>query len=235
MTDIVKKGMNKIMNENEIFILLQTELKKFKYDKTNLTKSNTSDGRGESNESEHDFCVALKTFLEKNTAFKADIAPPRYWYDIVIYYENFFLPANVKLTEERGADNISSKFGLLYTLTGIRPEDMSGLNYWDKYNKTLTYYYDPDLHTDYYLIVYNKITEDITLSSLKRVEKLVSNGANLPFQCDWSKKENKIVTKRSQREQCAYLMNTFIESWKKRINLNAFAPLVEWEELYNEQ
>lgn len=224
------------MNEQEIFNLLQKELERFKYNKSNLTKSNTGDGRGESSESERKFCEALKEFLNNNTLFTAEIPAPRHWYDIAIYYENFFLPVNVKLTDAKTADNISSKLGLFYTLTGINPENNSkGLTRWYSYNQKLVEDYNYDTEADYYLLVYNKITEDIFLSSLKRVNKLVSNGSNLPFQCNWGCAENHAPTIRNKKEQCKYLMLTFIESWEKRIQMESYNLLLEWRESYNEQ
>ena len=222
------------MNEKEIFNFLTQELNNFKYNNNNLIKSKTGDGRAESTESEHEFCKALKKFLEQNTDFTAEIAPPRCWYDIAIYYKNFFLPVNIKLTDGKGADNISSKLGLFYALTGIDPKNVKNLTHWDVYANALTNNYNDNLEADYYLIVYNKITENILLNSLKRINKLVPNGNNLPFQCNWGILENQVPTSRNLQEQCKYLMNIFIQSWKKRINFDAFSSLLEWEEYYNE-
>lgn len=222
------------MNEQEIFDLLAKELKHFIYSKDNLIKSNTGDGRGESSESEADFCKALKNYLEENSLFRVEVAPPRYWYDVVIYYEDFFLPINVKLTDGKQADNVSSKLGLFYALTGIRPENVKGINYWKSYNEMLVENYNSACNADYYFIVYNKNTENILVNSLKRINKLTPNGNNLPFQCNWGDRENWSYSTRTKEDQCNYLMNIYIQSWKKRINLEAVAPLFDWEELCSE-
>lgn len=222
------------MNEQEIFDLLAKELETFIYSKDNLVKSSTGDGRGESSESEENFRTALKKHLEENSLFRAVPAPPRYWYDIAIYYEDFFIPVNIKLTDKKQADNVSSKLGLFYALTGIRPENVKGINYWKSYNEKLAENYDSTCNTDYYFIIYDKNTENICINSLKRINKLTPNGNNLPFQCNWGDHENRSYSTRNKEEQCKYLMDIYIQSWKKRINLEAVAPLFDWEELCGE-
>ena len=51
-------------------------------------------------------------------------------------------------------------------------------------------------------------------TSLKRIDKLVSNGNNLPFQCNWSK--NRIFSNRTETEAMEYILKTYINSWDKK-------------------
>mgnify|MGYP001039151174 CR=1 FL=1 len=136
-----------------------------------------------------------------------------------------FYPINIKITSGITADNISSKKGMYYALTGIRPEEEKGLDKWETFIQKLTTNYTQS-DADYYFIVCFKNTGKLMLTSLKRINSLTPNGNNLPFQCNWG--QNKNVTNRSDKEQMKYIINTFINSYLKRTP--ALELLIQWRD-----
>lgn len=192
----------------------------------NMNFSTTGDGRLDSAESEGTVIKHLQS-LFKGTDIKVFIPPAkRWWYDILIEYNGKKYPINIKITTGDSSDNISSKLGMFYALTGKWPENEKGLTKWESYNTSLVKYFNPNTETDYYFIVYFKKEETFLFTSLKRLNTLVANGNNLPFQCKWS--NNLKNTTRSQNEQCHYLMNVYFDSWIKKIS--GFEPLMRWKE-----
>lgn len=67
-------------------------------------------------------------------------AKPRYWYDFLIKNNsnNFFCPINIKITNlnNNSNDNISSKEGLYFSLTGINGDQCP--NNWGYYFESLS-------------------------------------------------------------------------------------------------
>lgn len=193
---------------------------------SNLNHSTTGDGRLDSAESEIVIINHLKN-LFKNTEVKV-IEPPqeRYWYDILIEYKGQKFPINIKITSGTSADNISSKIGVFYALTGLWPEKVSGLSRWSSYNQLLTENLNYETNADYYFIVYFKTEQTFLFTSLKQINTLVANGNNLPFQCNWS--NNLSITQRSNQEQIDYIMDIYFDSWIKKVN--GLEPLIQWKE-----
>lgn len=193
---------------------------------SNLNHSTTGDGRLDSAESEIVIINHLKN-LFKNTEVKV-IEPPqeRYWYDILIEYKGQKFPINIKITSGISADNISSKIGVFYALTGLWPEKVSGLSRWSSYNQLLTENLNYETNADYYFIVYFKTEQTFLFTSLKQINTLVANGNNLPFQCNWS--NNLSITQRSNQEQIDYIMDIYFDSWIKKVN--GLEPLIRWKE-----
>lgn len=207
------------------FNFLKTEIEESYMSNEMLLHSSTGDGRLDSAESES---VVLAHFqnLFQNTEVKITPAPEqRYWYDLLIEYHGKKYPVNIKITSGSGADNISSKLGLFYTLTGIWPENVKGLNQWRFYNEAITSNFNPNTDGDYYFITYFKEEGIFLFTSLKRINSLTPNGNNLPFQCKWN--ENCIMAKRDNDEQCEYLINTYYDSWVKKVS--GFEPLMNWK------
>jgi hypothetical protein len=164
-----------------------------------LNRNMEIDGRIESYICEKNIIDTLKEL------FDVVIPPKRFWYDCMI--QN--LPINIKLSDLKSADNISSKKGMLYTLTGMVAEK-EDFEYMHKllFSNLKNGY-------DYYFLIINKVnTNDIFWNSLKRIKTLVPNGNNLPFQCDWSK--NRQFSNRTEEEASSYILNTYEESLKKR-------------------
>ena len=120
----------------------------------------------------------------------------------------------------------SYKVGLFYTLTGILPTDIKDvrLDRWDSYNKKLLENLNYNCNADYYFVVYFKESESFLITSLKRIQTLVPNGSNLPFQCKWS--DNCTFSTRTTEEQSQYLMDVYYNSWLKKIG--GFEPLIRW-------
>ena len=208
------------------FLFLKEEIENSYMPNNKMNFSTTGDGRLDSAESESSVIKHLQT-LFNNTNVEVHPAPDkRWWYDVLIKYNGQIYPINIKMTSGVSYDNISSKAGMFYALTGKWPEDEKGLNRWESYNTLLTKHFNPASNTDYYFIVYFKEEEIFLFTSLKRLNTLVANGNNLPFQCKWS--DNYEITTRSQEEQSIYLMNVYYNSWIKKVG--GFEPLIRWKE-----
>ncbi len=192
---------------------------------TQLNYSTTGDGRLDSAESEFVVIDHLVDLFDESD-IKVEKAPPRHWYDVAFKVGEKTLYANVKITSGLQADNVSSKLGLFYTLTGILPTDVKDvrLDHWGPYNKKLLENLDYNCDADYYFVVYFKRSENFLVTSLKRIQTLTPNGNNLPFQCKWS--DNDIFSTRTPEEQSKYLMDTYYDSWLKKVG--GFEPLIGW-------
>lgn len=207
------------------FIELKNELENLTLD-SNLIHSTTNDGRLESAESEQIICSLLQDYFKNNDNIIINPAPKaRFWYDIGITVDNVFYPINIKITNGNTADNVSSKKGMFYALTGIDPETIAGLDKWEKYNNLLIKNLNFEQDKDYYFLIYFKDSKTFFFTSLKRIDTLVPNGNNLPFQCCWKKNLN--YTNRTKIEQGYYIMNVFINSFKKKIS--GLDILLNWE------
>ena len=210
-----------------MFDFLKNEVENSFLPASYMRHSSTGDGRLDSAESEAVVIEHLKNLFNDNDDIEISEAPrPRYWYDILIKANGKSYPVNIKITSGSGADNVSSKEGLFYALTGMWPENVRGLNQWKTYNTLLTDNFNTSSDSDYYFIIYFKEEEMFLFTSLKRIEELTPNGNNLPFQCNWSK--NYDFTKRTVEEQSKYLMDIYFQSWLKK--LNGFEPLMKWKD-----
>lgn len=208
------------------FTFLKEEIENSYMPHENMNFSTTGDGRLDSAESESSVIEHLQE-LFKNTDVEVYPAPDkRWWYDVLIKYDGQVYPINIKMTSGVSHDNISSKQGMFYALTGKWPEQERGLTRWESYNTLLTKNFNPNSNTDYYFIIYFKEEETFLFTSLKRLNTVVANGNNLPFQCKWP--DNYEPTTRSQEEQSFYLMNVYFDSWVKKTG--GFEPLMRWKE-----
>lgn len=208
------------------FAFLKEEIESSYISYEDMNFSAIGDGRIDSAESEPVIIEYLKALFNDTSVEIIETPGKRWWYDILIKYNDEVFPVNIKITSGNSNDNISSKLGMFYALTGIWPEDISGLVRWENYNKLLTENFNPDINTDYYFIVYFKNEESFLFTSLKRLNMVVANGNNLPFQCKWS--DNCEVTSRNRNEQSYYLMDIYFNSWLKKTN--GFEPLMKWKE-----
>ena len=208
---------------NNTFSELKEILESENFNINTLIHSTTGDGRLESAESE----VLVTEFLKivHSEINISNIPTKRYWYDILIEYKGEKYPINIKMTSNSGsADNVGSKIGMFYALTGIWPDNVKGLNQWKTFNEKLTENFNPTNNSDYYFLVCFKDTGKFLFTSLKQIETLVPNGNNLPFQCNWG--NNIIPTNRSNEEQSYYIINTFIESFVRKIS--GLDILINW-------
>ncbi|UTS70570.1 hypothetical protein [Mycoplasma bradburyae] len=140
----------------------------------------------------------------------------RFWYDILIKNndKSFYCPINIKVTDlnKKSADNISSKEGLYFSLTGEESTTLHNQykSFFESLNKEMK-----QTESDYFFIIFNKNDkEDIFYNSLRRLNSLVPNGNNLPFQCKWI--ENKTIINRSFEQAKNFLLSNFFESIKRR-------------------
>ena len=153
-------------------------------------------------------------------------AGKREWFDFGLSFDNRFYPFNIKSTNGKTADNVSSKEGLYFALTGRRPEQ-DGIKNFKNYNEKIIKYFNPECEEDYYFLVFIKGEKKVHLTSLKRLNRVIPNGNNLPFQVHWGK-NNFTDSNRSKAEQGKYLLNKYIESFEKRAC--GLQYLLEWRE-----
>tara|TARA_R100000008_G_C3479887_1_gene113303 strand:- start:13 stop:612 length:600 start_codon:yes stop_codon:yes gene_type:complete len=137
--------------------------------------------------------------------------PARCWWDIKV----FGYPLNFKSSKfGSAADNFSSKAAILYALTNI-PEEEVTCSSWKQFQKKLQHNSSQQTPRDYYIIVLDKTTNRVYLQSLKSLNKLTSNGNNLPFQIKW--KDNVEPVQRNYGQAYDFLIECYKESVRKKI------------------
>lgn len=191
-----------------------------------LTKS-TRDGRVNSQDNERQISEALEYFALSNEWFSdasltLEVAPPRHWYDFSVNGPNgLFLPVNVKVSALKTSDNISSKEGVFYALTGVQPNDV-GINNWELFCEQLSNLLGTNPLADYYFMVVGKgLKAEVFWTSLKQIYELVPNGNNPPFQCNWGRNRKRFS--RSQQEAQKYILGILRETFRLRAEaLNSF-------------
>lgn len=205
---------------DEIFQELKARI--VKLDSSELVlAADTIDGRLDSALNEAEVLAWLKKYIPEIKESKEI----RKWYDCT--YKGY--PFNIKITMGNTADNMSSKWGLLYAMTGISVEEYKGygnINNWAPFNTALVKNVQCS-NKDYGFIVVFKDTKQIFLSSLKRVKVAVPNGNNLPLQIKW--KDNLKYSDRTQEMQINYIMSIYKQSWLKKVS--GLEPLMAWKEL----
>ena len=174
-----------------------------------------NDGRINSIKDEKEIADYVKSLFGD----KCVIAPPRFWYDISLTIDGKFYPINIKSVTGASQDNISSKEGLFYTVTGLDPKK-ENINKFSAFEEKMLNNINYDSDADYYFIIFFKTSKQIFFSSLKRVCHLVPNGNNLPFQCKWN--DNKEYSTRNNKEQIDFLIQVYFESVMKKINAHNY-------------
>ena len=110
---------------------------------------------------------------------------------------------NIKTTNGgSAADNISSKKGVLYYLTGGQCEDYKRFL---AQARRFDFQEVADETKDYFLLVMYKNTKKMMFTSLGRLNVLSPNFNNMPFQIPWGKKENQEPPVREQIDQKKYI------------------------------
>ena len=179
------------------------------------------DGRLNSAIDEEQVCNLVAKACKK-LGYEYIEAPIRNWYDFAFKADGQFFPVNVKISECNNPDNISSKIGMFYALTGIEPTEE--LNGWETFNQKLVENINYSGNSDYYFLVVDKKDNMSFVTSLMNINTLVPNGNNLPFQAKWN--DNRTFSKRTREEAVNYVFNTYVESCKKRIQ--PFAVLEQY-------
>lgn len=139
--------------------------------------------------------------------FDIDIPQARDWADF--YIDN--IPVNIKITTTNTADNVSSKKGLYYALTG---EIYQGNGQWGNYLQLLKQNLKETKKDYYFLIINKQNTNDIFINSFKNISTLQPNGNNLPFQIKW--RDNKKLNSKSWAKTKSLLLGTLGQSLKLR-------------------
>lgn len=137
------------------------------------------------------FALGHPLFTQSGMSF--EVATNGTWYDFLVRSadDSVWLPINLKVSSLQGNDNLSSKEGLFYALTGIRPTGGLIRN-WDLFCQNMaTHVKRNDCSADYYYIVVQKASSDMPVgrvfwTSLLQLQRVTPNGSNPPFQCKWS-------------------------------------------------
>lgn len=185
------------------------------------------DGREDSSKNERLITQTLALQFRSDSFFRRnhltiESGPARFWYDFQVFSNDgaVRLPVNVKISSCGSADNLSSKEGLFYAMTGIDPKAVPhpdkpkrkwGINSWEPYCEAMAHYLGANKSADYYFLVVHKDNlGDVFWTSLRQMQKLEPNGNNLPYQADWNK--NRIRVKRSWNASATFLMGVFREA-----------------------
>lgn len=184
------------------------------------------DGREDSKKNERRVTQTLalqfeadQYFIDHGLTFKA--SPARYWYDFLVEgNDGLWLPVNVKISGFGGSDNLSSKEGLFYTMTGVdpknvphpdNPERKMSINAWEPYCEAMASHFGANREADYYFLVVNKTDiGHVFWTSLRHMVVLDPNGNNLPYQAHWGKNVHRVD--RTWQEAAEFLMGIFREA-----------------------
>ena len=197
----------------------------------NLDRSQ-KDGRLNSQVNEGQISHALKLYGLANERFQSEgllveVSPPRFWYDFRVTGPDTCIPVNVKVSSLEGNDNLSSKEGVFFALTGVDPKSVR-INDWERYCEAIgEHLATAPPEADYYFLVINKNNPgDVFWTSLKKLPELTPNGNNPPFQCNWSK--NRVHAERTQAEAQNYILQTLRETFVLRAKaLESFDTYIE--------
>ena len=191
---------------------------KYILEKRNINLCETSDdGRVNSCMDENEIIQILSEELPN----RIDKAPPRMWYDMLIFdYQHGWLPVNIKTTTTLTSDNVGNLALCVYAYTD-EPLDLYERHNNGKMARILTEKlkqkrYNYNSKKDYYFVIVNKNNKDIIVNSVKGLTKLTPNINNLPYQVCWNK--NKIFKYRHITESIEMLVAAVQEperSWKE--------------------
>ncbi|MDK9725982.1 MAG: hypothetical protein OEL88_13995 [Sterolibacteriaceae bacterium MAG5] len=185
------------------------------------------------------FAMAHPLFKEYGIVVEVPTSS-RSWCDFIIRSLDgrLWLPINLKVSSCDGRDDLSSKDGLFFALTGLDPEVMA-IRSWEAYCKALA---SNIRHNDcaadyYYLVVRKNRTGDgnveVFWTSLLNLCHVHPNGNRPPFQCRWAENRERAIRTRS--EAIAYLLGTLEVTLIRRANAltsfsNHLSPLLrKWE------
>ena len=146
-----------------------------------------------------------------------DIVEPRAreWFDVRMFGE----PVQIKSTKLQGSDNFSSKPALLYAFTDMTEDEITDLgNGWASFEVALATN-RTEVDRDYFIIVIDKNTGMIHLTSLKRLRVLTPNGNNLLFQIPW--KKNLEPLDKTFDEAWDLVVGTYKKSVIKKISVHS--------------
>lgn len=180
----------------------------------------TKDGRVNSTIDEISVIKATQKYF-KDSYYNVVEPNIREWYDFSIESKDgeLFIPVNIK-SSVLATDNLNCKLGIIYAVTGIRPEELGVKNNagWEKCFDVINKNYNINTDKDYYFLIMNKNDEtDFFWNSLKQIPKLIPNGNNLPFQANWAKCKERI--KRTNKEANKFILTALRESIYRRVKI----------------
>jgi hypothetical protein len=194
LPEIIQKIVEYLQQENELIL-----------------SENDIDGRINSVQNEKEVLDLI------GKKFKIERPRHRHWFDFAIYDEqNNFYPINIKITTTKTNDNLSSKLGIYYALTGKIPDFNNEIN-WEEFFKNLKENRQENDKDYYFLIINKKDIGDVFANSLKQLKILTPNGNNLPFQATWNR--NRVPQKRTFKESERFILEYFGKSIKLRSNI----------------
>jgi hypothetical protein len=185
----------------EIINALKKELKK------ELFETSHTDGRVNSSISEK----YVLSVLEQH--FEITLPRHREWFDFK--YQN--IPINIKITDlskKNQADNLNCKLGIYHSFTNDKEMKLHNEISWNLLIKKLFDNFEETENDYYFLIINKKNPEDCFFNSLKKIQTLIPNGNNLPFQCQWEK--NRIPFERTFEESKTYIFSMLEKSLELR-------------------
>jgi hypothetical protein len=172
------------------------------------------DGRVNSIKDEDEIITQLEKHFGKSMIQRPSA---RDWWDVKIAG----FPVQIKSSDvARGcADNFSSKAAILYALTYL-PENKVVVKQWAEFEECLLKYSDVENDRDYYIVVLDKGTKKLHLTSLKSLSKVTPNRSNLPFQIKW--KDNLSPVSRSFQESKELLIGAYKRSVMAKLAAHPF-------------
>lgn len=172
------------------------------------------------------FALGHPLFSQQGMVF--EVATNGRWYDFLVYSLDgqIWMPINLKVSTLKGNDNLSSKEGLYFALTGKNPSG-GVIRNWELFCSNLAANVcRMDNSADYYYLVVQKPTANqpmgrVFWTSLLKLQRVTPNGSNPPFQCKWQ--ENVERASRSRQEAVDRLLDVLGETFVLRANaLNSF-------------
>jgi hypothetical protein len=191
-----------------------------------LVSTGRGNARADSSANEQLIGNSLRAFalghpLFTQGGFTFDITINGQWYDFLVKSadDSIWLPINLKVSALRGNDNLSSKAGLFYALTGVRPSNTLIRN-WDLFCQNMAVRIRrTDCLADYYFLVVRKDggnapAERVFWTSLLQLQCVKPNGSNPPFQCRW--RDNMVRATRARPEAVDNLLDVVGETFVLR-------------------
>ncbi len=174
----------------------------------------SEDGRLASALKESAYLGLLKERLvEKDCRHVIEIAPPRFWYDIMING----IAINLKLSSG-GTDNAFNKVSIIYTITGNinKNKNINFNQFWkaiESYDKERAR--EPE--KEYHYLVIDKQTGSVLLKSILDIQTYKSNPCNI-MQINWNKELQNIEYRcESHHEKIKDLLRTIQRAVRESI------------------
>lgn len=125
-------------------------------------------------------------------------------------------PINIKISDCKTADNVSSTKALAYVLTGkILNKETEQADEIERILEGEYGLFPSYMYCDYYFIVFNKREKKYIWQSYKHLSELSANADNQPFQVKWGNNYN--IVNRTYEEAVKFLLEGWKQSKDKKI------------------